>query len=94
MLEPWLSHCELHPEAMQIWDGGVSGAALDMPSPAIPLQKEVISPEDKIKIKQAVVSRGEDARAGTSPWSQEIFITILTHQTDLDHKEVVGVVHT
>lgn len=39
--------------------------------------------------------RGEDtgAGAGTSPWSQE-FIAILTHQTDLDHKEGVGVVHT
>lgn len=26
VLQPCLSHCELHPEAMQIWDGGVSGA--------------------------------------------------------------------
>lgn len=61
---------------------------LDMPSPAIPLQKEVILQEDKMKIKQAVASREEDAGAGagTSPWSQDIFITILTHQTDLDHK--------
>lgn len=69
---------------------------LDTASPAIPLQRDGILQEDKIKIKQAVACRGEDAGAGagTSPWSQEIFITILTHQTDPDHKEGVGVVHT
>lgn len=66
---------------------------LDTTSPAIPLQREVILQEDRMEIKQAVACRGEDAGAGTSPWSQEIFITILTHQTDLDHKGV-GVVHT
>lgn len=66
-----------------------------MPSPAVPLQREVVLQEDKAKIKQAVAHRGEDAGAGAgiSPWSQE-FITTLTHQTDLDHKEGVGVVHT
>lgn len=67
---------------------------LDMPGPASPLQREVILQEDKTKVKQAVACREDaGAGAGTSPWSQEIFITILTHQTDLDHKEGVGVVH-
>lgn len=69
---------------------------LDMPSTASPLQREVVLQEDQTKLKQAMACRGEDAGAGagTSPWSQEIFITILTHQTDLDHKKGVGVLHT
>lgn len=46
---------------------------LDMTNPAIPLQREVILQEDRMKTKQAVACRGEDegAGAGTSPWSRE-----------------------
>lgn len=98
VLEPCLSHCELRPEAMQVWDGGVSGApdSSGYAQPSYPSSEGGDFVGGQTKNKASCGMQRRRCRCWgweTRPWSQEIFITILTHHTDHDHKEGIGVVH-